>query len=153
MMTRRRSQPLAWIIAFKVLKGVALCGIGALLLATRKRLPADDIVAMVSDLLHLPSSSYPVGRALRLAASLTPRREAAVALTAFGYAGLFAAEAIGLWMRAAWARWLTIIATGCLIPLECYELVVRTTMVRAGALVVSVAVVWYLVRRRDLFER
>ena len=76
----------------------------------------------------------------------------ALAAAAFAYAGLFATEAVGLWRRAAWARWLTVIATACLVPLEAYELARRLTAMRAVVLLVNVAVVVYLLRRQELFD-
>jgi uncharacterized membrane protein (DUF2068 family) len=151
-MAARGSQPLAWIIAFKVIKGVALVVIGVLLLATRRMIPPDDLLGEIAHWLHVPLTSRLLQRALLHTASLTPQREAVVAWTALAYGGLFGTEAVGLSVRAGWARWLTIIATGCLIPLECYELVQHPTFVRLGILLVNLAVVGYLVRRKEMFE-
>jgi uncharacterized membrane protein (DUF2068 family) len=151
-MAGRASQPLAWIVAFKILKCLALVAIGVVLLVTRRTLPANDLLGEVARWLHLPLTSRVLQRALMSAASLTPQREALVACTALAYGGLFATEAVGLSMRAGWARWLTIVATSCLIPLECYELARRPTVVRVGILLVNLAVVVYLVRRKEMFE-
>jgi uncharacterized membrane protein (DUF2068 family) len=151
-MSARGTQPLTWIIGFKVLKGACAVLIGCLLLATRKMIPAEDLLGLIAHWLHVPLTSHFLQRALFVAASLTPRREAMVAFTSFAYGGLFGIEAVGLAMRAKWARWLTIIATTSLIPVEVYELLVRFTFVRLTALLVNVAVVWYLVQRKDEFE-
>jgi uncharacterized membrane protein (DUF2068 family) len=151
-MAARGSQPLAWIIAFKVVKGLALVVIGVLLLATRRMIPPDDLLGEVARWLHVPLTSRLLQRAMFHAASLTPQREAVVAWTALAYGGLFGTEAAGLFMRAGWARWLTIAATSCLIPLECYELARHATFVRLGILLVNLAVVGYLVRRKEIFE-
>ena len=151
-MAGRASQPLAWIIAFKVIKSLTLVAIGVVLLVTRRTIPADDLLGEIARWLHVPYTSRLLQRALLSAASLTPQREALVAGTAMAYGGLFATEAVGLSMRAGWARWLTIVATSCLVPLELYELWRRPTFVRVGILLVNIAVVVYLVRRREIFE-
>ena len=56
---------------------------------------------------------------------------------------------IGLHYRKPWARWLTIIATASLIPLEIYECIHRLSVGRVVILVINVAVVVYLVRRGE----
>ena len=151
-MSARGSRPLAWIVGFKIVKGACLFVIGGVLLVTRKTLPADDLVGRIAHWLHVPLTSRLLERALHLAASLTPRREAVLACTSFAYGVLFGTEAVGLSMRAGWARWLTIVATGCLVPVECYELYLRATLVRMSALLINVAVVWYLVARKEIFD-
>lgn len=65
------------------------------------------------------------------------------------YTAVVLAEAIGLWMRRAWAEWLTVIATSSLIPIELWELIIRPPGRRLAsgvALVVNLLVVWYLAR-------
>ena len=151
-MPGRGARPLVWIVAFKVLKAAALAGIGAVLLATRRTIPADDLLGRLAHWLHVPLTSGLVQRAMLRAASLSPQREAVAGWTALAYGALFATEAAGLSRKANWARWLTVVATACLVPLECYELVRRATLVRAGVLLVNLAVVAYLVRRKDVFE-
>ena len=151
-MAGRASQPLAWIIAFKVVKSLTLVAIGVVLLVTRRTIAADDLLGEIARLLHVPYTSRLLQRALLSAASLTPQREALVAGTAMAYGGLFATEAVGLSMRVGWARWLTIVATSCLVPLELYELWRHPTFVRVSILLVNVAVVVYLFRRKEIFE-
>ena len=65
----------------------------------------------------------------------------------FAYATLFLVEGVGLWMQRRWAEWLTVVATGALIPLEVYECVVHPTPVPFLLLVVNAAVVWFLAKR------
>jgi uncharacterized membrane protein (DUF2068 family) len=48
---------------------------------------------------------------------------------------------------------LTIIATGSLIPIEVYEIARDIHAVRVLILFANVGVVWYLVRRREIFDR
>ena len=74
--------------------------------------------------------------------------ELAVALLV--YALLFTIEGTGLLMRQRWAEWLTIIATTSFIPFELYEVARRVTAVRIVTVLLNIAVVIYLVRRRVL---
>lgn len=74
-----------------------------------------------------------------------------VALAVVLYAALEATEGVGLAMRRRWAEYLTVLATGVLIPFELTEVVARPTVFRVGALLVNVAVVVYLAWRKRLF--
>lgn len=71
----------------------------------------------------------------------------ALGLAAFFYAALFATEGVGLWREKRWAEYLTVIATGSLIPFEIWEIVHRPTPMRFAAFGVNVAVVIYLAVR------
>ncbi len=74
-----------------------------------------------------------------------------IAVSAIFYAALEATEGIGLAMRRRWAEYLTVIATGILIPYEAYEVVTRPTLFKVGALLLNLAVVGYLAYRKRLF--
>jgi uncharacterized membrane protein (DUF2068 family) len=73
------------------------------------------------------------------------------ALFALGYGTLELVEGTGLWLDQLWAEYLTVIATSLLVPFELYELVHHPSLLKAGGLVVNIAIVAYLVhllRRR-----
>ena len=73
------------------------------------------------------------------------------ALFALGYGVLELVEGTGLWLDQVWAEYLTVIATSLLVPFELYELVRHPSALKAGGLVVNLAIVVYLVhilRRR-----
>jgi uncharacterized membrane protein (DUF2068 family) len=75
----------------------------------------------------------------------------AAALFACGYGVLELVEGTGLWLDQLWAEYLTVIATSLLLPFEVYELVHRPSALKAGGIVVNLAIVVYLVyllRRR-----
>jgi uncharacterized membrane protein (DUF2068 family) len=74
-----------------------------------------------------------------------------LAISGLGYAALEATEGVGLAMRRRWAEYLTVIATGILIPYEAYEVVLHVTFFKVGALLLNVAVVSYLAYRKRLF--
>jgi uncharacterized membrane protein (DUF2068 family) len=143
---------LSWIVAFKVVKTLTLTALGIAFLANRHKDPVDALMRAALAI-HLPFTSRLFARALRFAANLTVTKEIALALTAFGYAALMGTEGVGLYLRKPWSRWFTIGATSSLIPIELYEIVREPHLVRILVLLVNVAIVIYLVRRRELFER
>ena len=80
-----------------------------------------------------------------------PPHVTVVALAVILYAALEATEGVGLAMRRRWAEYLTVLATGVLIPFELTEVVAKPTLFRVGALLVNVAIVVYLAWRKRLF--
>jgi uncharacterized membrane protein (DUF2068 family) len=74
-----------------------------------------------------------------------------VAIAAIVYALLEGTEGVGLAMRRRWAEYLTVIATGILIPYEAYEVIHHATLFKVGALLLNLAVVGYLAYRKRLF--
>jgi uncharacterized membrane protein (DUF2068 family) len=76
-----------------------------------------------------------------------------LAIGAIAYALLEGTEGVGLAMRRRWAEYLTVIATGILIPYEAYEVIHHVTLFKVGALLLNLAVVGYLAYRKRLFVR
>jgi uncharacterized membrane protein (DUF2068 family) len=74
-----------------------------------------------------------------------------LAVGAIAYAILEGTEGVGLAMRRRWAEYLTVIATGFLIPYETYEVIRHITLFKVGALLLNIAVVGYLAYRKRLF--
>lgn len=74
-----------------------------------------------------------------------------LAIGAIIYALLEGTEGVGLAMRRRWAEYLTVIATGILIPYEAYEVIRSVTLFKVGALLLNIAVVGYLAYRKRLF--
>ena len=74
-----------------------------------------------------------------------------IAVSGMLYAALEATEGVGLAMRRRWAEYLTVIATGTLIPYEAYQVVRHPTLFKVGALLLNLAVVGCLAYRKRLF--
>jgi uncharacterized membrane protein (DUF2068 family) len=74
-----------------------------------------------------------------------------LAIGAIAYALLEGTEGVGLAMRRRWAEYLTVLATGALIPFEAFEVVDHATLFRVTALLLNLAVVGYLAYRKRLF--
>jgi uncharacterized membrane protein (DUF2068 family) len=64
---------------------------------------------------------------------------------AFLYAATRLVEGTGLLMRKAWAEYFTVILTVLGLPVEIFELMRRATWLKAGAFVVNLAILIYLI--------
>jgi len=142
---------LTWIIAFKFFKSATLAVLGVALLVARHSDPVDLLIRLALTV-HLPLTSRVFERALLALANLTIARETALAIAAFGYSILMGAEGVALHLRKPWARWFTVGATCSLVPIEVYEIVREPHVGRVLVLVVNVAIVVYLIKRREIFE-
>ena len=97
--------------------------------------------------LAFTSGQQLVRRALTFLTGLSRAKIGALGLGALFYAALFATEGVGLWRERRWAEYLTVIATGSLIPFEIWEIAHRPTPMRFATFAVNVAVVIYLIVR------
>lgn len=135
-----------WLIAvFKLLKGVALLGIGVGAL----RLLHKDLAAEVEHWINLfrvdPHNHY-IQLLLEKLRFLDARRLKELGIGTFIYSAIFLTEGVGLALGKRWAEYFTIITTSSLLPLEIYEIAKRINFVRTAALAINVAIVIYLVR-------
>ena len=132
--------------AFKLVKALLLLALALGLL----RLAHGDAGAMLDRWaiqLHIDPDGELVGHLVQKILLLDESRLRALSAGLVAYAGLFLVEGVGLLLRRHWAEWLTVIATGSLVPLEIYEIVRHPRPLRVAVLVVNVAIVWYLAAR------
>src|SRR5947209_13101004 len=61
------------------------------------------------------------------------------------------AEGVGLWLGQRWGEYLAMVATSVFLPYEAYDLTVKITWLRVGALVINLVLVAYLVWSKRLF--
>jgi len=151
-----RQQPsqafLRFIIAEKAFLGVLfiLLSVGVLSLIDR------DLVMIgrrIIAYLNLDTDNAYITLALQKLGLVNNKVIVGISIGGFAYALLNLLEAYGLHRRLRWAEWLTVIATGALIPFEIYEVAHRFTLVRVGALILNLAIVVYLVKHKELFPR
>ncbi|HTX20322.1 MAG TPA: DUF2127 domain-containing protein [Candidatus Aquilonibacter sp.] len=165
---KKRAPTLYFIIAFKLIKGVALLllALGVLSLAN-KDLP--DLFNQFLQWVHLdPERSFFTAIADRLE-TITPTNVRTVALGMFLCGVFLLVEGLGLAFRAKWAIWVTIGESAFFIPVEIFELVRRHLPnlpdqqrqqlfhhPKIGLLIVlalNILIVWYLlVNRHRLFR-
>ena len=134
-----------WLIAvFKLLKGVALLGVGIGAL----RLVHKDVAAELEHWIELfrvdPHNHY-IHLLLEKLSILDARRLKELSVGTFIYSAIFLTEGVGLALHKRWAEYFTIITTSSFLPLEIHELARRFDFVRGAALLINVAVVIYLV--------
>ncbi len=67
------------------------------------------------------------------------------------YALIELVEGIGLWLGQRWGEYFAMVATSVFLPYEVYDLTVKVTWLRLGALVVNLLLVVYLVWSKRLF--
>ena len=61
------------------------------------------------------------------------------------------AEGVGLWLGQRWGEYFAMVATSVFLPYEVYDLTVKVTWLRVGALVINLLLVVYLVWSKRLF--
>jgi len=62
-------------------------------------------------------------------------------------------EGYGLHKRRKWAEWCTVISTSSFIPFEVYGIARQASVITVAVLLLNIAIVYYLVRHRELFKR
>lgn len=140
----KKHRGLMAIAALKFVNGFGLLAIG---LGALHYLHGDieKDVAHWMDLLRAdPHNRYLLWLMEKLS-NVDDRRLRQLSVGTFFYSALFLLEGTGLAMAKRWAEYLTIITTASLMPLEIYEIYVRTTVPRIVVLLVNIVVVAYLV--------
>jgi len=67
------------------------------------------------------------------------------------YAIIELVECVGLWLGRRWGEYFAMVATSVFLPYEIYDLTVKVTWLRVGALVVNLLLVIYLLWSKRLF--
>jgi uncharacterized membrane protein (DUF2068 family) len=94
--------------------------------------------------LHLDPDNRLAQVVLSQVARLDGRYVKAIAAGAFFYAILHFVEGVGLFLGKRWAGYLTVIATGSLLPLEIFEIARKPSAVRIAVLLVNLAILDYV---------
>ncbi len=88
---------------------------------------------------------------IRHAFTLKPATLGWIAAGLTAYTVIVVVEAVGLWLAKRWGEYFAMVATSAGLPLEIYELAHKITYLRAGAFLLNVALVVYLVYAKRLF--
>jgi uncharacterized membrane protein (DUF2068 family) len=140
------SPSLRLIGIFKLAKAAALLALGLGTLALLHRDAAQVVTGWISALKVGPADRWATALLSHLQL-VDHRRLEEISAGTFVYAGLFATEGIGLILGKTWAEYLTVVATGLLIPLELYELAERPSPAKLGVIALNLAIVGYLISR------
>lgn len=145
-MNRSDTALLRLVAVFKLLKAalLILAGIGILKLVHTN--PVAQLDHWVARLGLDPGGRF-INHLIERVINIPPHRIRELGVGTFIYAGLFLTEGIGLWMLKRWAEWFTVIATGSLVPIECYEIYQHPDLAKIAVLILNIAIVVYLVYR------
>jgi uncharacterized membrane protein (DUF2068 family) len=141
------SSVLSVIGFFKLIKAGMLVALGLWALTGRHE-PHTHTLAHLAHWTGAFSGRELVQRALARLLSLDVRVLHELGVASLVYAAIFLVEGIGLLAKRTWAEWLTVGVTASFIPLEIFELGRHATPAKLAAVVVNVAIVAYLARRR-----
>lgn len=139
-----RNRGIFVIAVFKVIHGVLLLAVSIGMLHLLHRDIRHVAEQMINRVRVDPDNKYVAALMAKLGLIDDRHLKELGGLTAI-YAGLFLTEGAGLLFRKRWAEYLTVIATGSLIPLEVYEIARHCTASRVALATVNVAIVVYLV--------
>lgn len=150
-----RGLVLSYLIVERGLKGLGLLVISVYLF-THIGSGLDSLANSLVEQFDLDSgSNFLKDAAYDLLLRFTGMSQSSLVVLALGsllYGAIEAAESVGLIMKRRWAEYLVVLATAFFIPLEVVELARKPTVLKAATLVINVAVVIYLVRRKRLFR-
>ncbi len=141
------------LVAFKMLQGALLLGVGVFLLSLRSR--AADLRVM-QFLARWQLGSEPaflrhwLGVILWKLGSTDPHRFALLGVVAFGYALVTLTEGVGLRAQKFWAEYLTVGVSASFVPLEIWEIAHHPKIGTLLLLASNLVIVAYLVNRLRL---
>lgn len=141
------------IIIDKSLRAIVLTALGVGLLVAGRNGGLDRLTDYAENQLNLNVGHGIIAELLLRGLTYLGRinHVSLLALAALAYAALETVEAVGLTVQRRWAEYLTVIATGILIPYEAYEVIRHPSFFKVGALALNLAVVGYLTYRKRLF--
>ena len=143
--SQRHNKWLILIAAYKFLLALLFIaiGVGALHLLHKD---IDDVLAQLASVLRFNPESRFVNFLADKASLLDDPLLRRIGVLAFCYAGVSAAEGVGLYLEKAWGEYLTLIITASFLPWEIFEIFHRLTWVRVGILVVNFLIFLYLLK-------
>ena len=142
----RKDRLLPWIAAERTFRAVLLLGVGIVLVTHPHTNWAAEVRNLARSLGLNPSSNW-VNRLVRDLHKTRSSENVLFGMVSIAYGALEAVEAYGLWKRRRWGEWLTVLATSLLLIPEVWELTKSISLLKAGALVVNLLVVAYLLWR------
>lgn len=140
-----RSPPGFRIIgAFKLVGALLLLGAGVGVYRLFGR-DVGDVLEHLAATFRLDPRNHYIDLAISKVADIEPARLRQIGVGTILYAILYGAEGVGLVLGKRWGGYLTVVATGSLVPLEVFEVYRKASAVRIGVLAINVAIVIYLV--------
>ena len=143
----KRDAGLEAIILYKLAKAVAelLIGLAAVFLLVRGA--EAGAATLAESILEHAGAGWALRVATLVVEVATSRHVRVLAVVSLADAALSAVEGLALRAGRWWAPWLVVIATAALLPWELLEAVAHPRWTRLVLLLISLAVVAYLLRR------
>lgn len=104
-----------------------------------------DALEYFATRLHLDPENRLVHEAAAKLGGIDQSHLKAIGAGTFFYSLLEGLEGVGLLLRRRWAEYLTVVATGLLLPLEVYEIVRKPNALRVAVLLVNLIILVYLI--------
>lgn len=139
------------IILYKFLMGIFELVLSVHMYRLFKKDPAVVFTEMAG-YLSLDRENIFVGFFMEKAEALGTDTVLAIIIVIFLFGVFNEIEAWGLHLKRRWAEWLTVCATGILIPFELYEFVKSLSPVTFVVMVINTLIVYYLARHKELFK-
>lgn len=143
---------LKFIIAYKLAAGTAAFAMSATFIKLINR-DVEEVLTALLVRFRLNAESNWAEAVIEKAGLLENATILGISVFMFILGALNYTEAVGLHLKRRWAEWLTVAATGLLIPVEFYEVVVKVSPLKAAILILNCAIVYYLAKHKELFSR
>jgi uncharacterized membrane protein (DUF2068 family) len=153
MRKRKGESFLKFIIIYKALIGFFEMTLAAGFLSFFDGEHATASLTSIAVNLNLDQDNQLISSAIEQAGALGANAVVGIALVVFAIGVINCVEAVGLHYRYRWAEWLTVIATGVLIPFELYEVLESISVLKVAILVLNTVVVYYLGKHKELFGK
>jgi uncharacterized membrane protein (DUF2068 family) len=142
----RNDRLLPWIAAERAVRALLVLAVGVVLLSHPHADWAAEVTHLARRLGFDPNSNW-VQRIVEKVKRIGAHEDALFGSLALVYAALEGTEAYGLFRRRRWGEWLTVFATSLFLIPEIWELTKSVTPLKAGALLVNLLIVAYLLWR------
>jgi uncharacterized membrane protein (DUF2068 family) len=134
-----------WIIGAMKLVSALLLGVAGFGIFRLLDRDLGEALEHFASRLHLDPENRLVHEVVYRAAGIDRTHLKALGAGTFFYAALEGLEGVGLVLRRRWAEYLTVIATGLLLPLELYEIARKPTALRVAVLLANLVILAYLI--------
>jgi uncharacterized membrane protein (DUF2068 family) len=142
----RSDRLLPWIAAERAVRALLVLAVGVVLLSHPHADWAAEVTNLARRLGFDPNSNW-VQRIVEKVKRIGAHEDTLFGSLALVYAALEGTEAYGLFRRRRWGEWLTVFATSLFLVPEVWELTKSVTPLKAGALLVNLLIVAYLLWR------
>ena len=153
-MRKRKSEAfLKFIIIYKALMGVLELAVAISFFSFLDNRHSQSSFTSLAISFNLDPDNKIISSLIEKADMLGNGTMVGITAVVFAIGAVNCVEAAGLHYRQRWAEWLTVVATGALIPFELYEVMESVSALKVTILVINIVVVYYLGKHKELFGK